>query len=130
MMEIRPNLIPMKKALIIRFLSLAVILFSAPVYAESQGGDYKGVTDPFGDPANYEFAEDEKEDKEYFHLGRYLQFGLDFGVGIFTLGLGKTVAPGPFVGARLVYFFDKQIAFEAGFHYGNHLDTIQGNGTT
>src|SRR5262249_30149836 len=81
--------------------------------AESQSnGDYKGVTDPFGDPSNYEFSEDEKEDKEFFHLGRYVMLGADVGIGAFTGGLGRTANPGLYIGAHMMYFFDKSIAFE------------------
>lgn len=98
------------------------ICFSA--HAESQGNDYKGVTDPFGDPANYEFAEDEKEDKEFFHLGRYLMLGVDMGVGIFTGGLGRTTTPGFNIGGKLSYFFDKSFGIEAAVHYSNHTDTV------
>lgn len=95
--------------------------------AESQGSEYKGITDPFGDPANYEFAEDEKEDKEFFHLGRYLMLGVDLGVGIYTGGLGKTVAPGPYFGLRLLYFFDKSICLEVAGHYVQQEDIITVN---
>lgn len=106
---------------------LFLVFVGRATFAESQGQDYKGVVDPFGDPANYEFAEDEKEDKEFFHLGRYLMLGVDFGVAIFSGGLGRTVEPGPYLGARLIYFFDKAIALEAAVHYSNHLDTINPN---
>lgn len=106
------------------FLALLCSAFSA--YAESQGSDYKGVTDPFGDPANYEFAEDEREDKEFFHLGRYIMFGVDLGAGIFTGGLGKTNTPGFMIGGRIVYFFDKSFAMEASIHYSNHTDSLTG----
>jgi len=92
--------------------------------AESQGSEYKGITDPFGDPANYEFAEDEKEDKEFFHLGRYLMLGVDIGLGIYTGGLGKTVAPGPYFGVRLQYFFDKSICLEVAGHYVQQEDIV------
>ena len=112
----------MKTLLVITFGLLLGL--NSTLRAESQGSEYKGVTDPFGDPANYEFAEDEKEDKEFFHLGRYLMFGIDVGVGIFTGGLGRTVAPGFYVGGRIQYFFDKAICLEAAIHYSNHLDTI------
>ena len=98
--------------------------FCVTLNAESQGTDYKGITDPFGDPANYEFSEDEKEDKEFFHLGRYLMVGADLGVGFFTGGLGRTNSPGFQVGARVVYFFDKSVALEMGVHYGQHEDTL------
>jgi len=90
---------------------------SAFVRAESQGNDYKGITDPFGDPSNYEFTDDEREDKEFFHLGRYLMLGVDFGVGLYTGGLGKISSPGFLVGGKLIYFFDKSIAFEGAIHY-------------
>jgi hypothetical protein len=106
---------------------LSVLLQSSVLFAESQGNDYKGVTDPFGDPANYEFAEDEKEDKEFFHLGRYIMIGIDVGAGIFTGGLGRSNTPGFMVGGRLLYFFDKAFAMEASIHYGNHTDTLSGS---
>jgi len=92
--------------------------------AESQGNDYKGITDPFGDPSNYEFSEDEREDKEFFHLGRYLMLGVDFGLGLYTGGLGKITTPGLMVGAKLVYFFDKSIAFEGAIHYTRQTKTL------
>lgn len=108
------------------FKKILILLCCFPMFAfaESQSNDYKGITDPFGDPANYEFAEDEKEDKEFFHLGRYLTFGLDFGAGIFTGGLGETNDPGFYFGARLVYYFDKHLAMEAAGHFAKHLDSI------
>lgn len=105
---------------------VTMLAFSPAVQAESQGNDYKGVADPFGDPANYEFAEDEREDKEFFHLGRYLMLGAAVGGGIFTGGLGVSTSPGPYVAGRLIYFFDKSLALEAGFAYSFHLDQVRG----
>lgn len=112
-----------------RVLSITLLLWlglaPALVRAESQNNDYKGITDPFGDPANYEFAEDEKEDKEFFHLGRYLMIGFDVGAGIFTGALGNSTAPGLNVGTHLIYFFDRSIAFEAAAHFSKHLDSVR-----
>lgn len=116
------NLIPL--------LVLATFLLIPPLaWAESQENEYKGITDPFGDPANYEFAEDEKEDKEFFHLGRYLMFGFDVGAGIFTMGLGRNTDAAFYGGARLIYFFDKHIGFEVAAHYARHLGQIS-NGSS
>jgi outer membrane protein W len=108
--------------------ALCVCLLTATLgrvtLAESQSNDYKGVQDPFGDPSNYEFSEDEKEDKEFFHLGRYVMIGVDLGVGAFTGGLGRTTNPGFYAGAKFLYFFDKSICMELAGHYANHLDTV------
>ncbi len=114
----------MNRQLLILALGAWALLAPSNARAESQGSEYKGITDPFGDPANYEFAEDEKEDKEFFHLGRYLMLGVDVGIGIYTGGLGKTVAPGPYFGARLQYFFDKSICLEASGHYAQQEDIL------
>jgi len=115
----------MNQRLLILALSLPLfVLTPQTARAESQNEDYKGVSDPFGDPTHYEFAEDEREDKEFFHLGRYVMFGIDIGAGIYTGGLGSSNAPGFDIGAHLVYFFDRQIAMEAGVRYTNTLDTI------
>ncbi len=106
--------------------ALFLIFLASPIIvkAESQGNDYKGITDPFGDPSNYEFSEDEKEDKEFFHLGRYLMLGVDLGLGLYTGGLGKITTPGFLVGGKLLYFFDKSIAFEGAIHYTRQTKTL------
>lgn len=103
---------------------LALLLFSSILRAETNN-DYQGVKDPFGDPTNYEFQEDEAEDKEFFHLGRYLMIGTDLGAGIFTGGLGISAAPTIYFGIHLIYFLDTALAFEIAGHYGNHLDQVR-----
>ena len=116
---------------LLTFLLFFKILVTGPlVFAESQDGDYKGITDPFGDPSSYEFAQDEAEDKEFFHLGRFMMLGLDGGAGIFTGGLGTTTDPAGYYGLRLLYFFDRSIAIEFAGHFARHLDSITSNGTT
>lgn len=109
---------------------LGTTLISSGLWAESGTGDYPGVADPFADPSQYEFSEEEKEDKEFFHLGRFLMIGIDLGAAIFTGGLGASTSPGLLVGGHLVYFFDKAIAFEGRFSYSNHLDSPRGAGNT
>ncbi|GEM_PF-734135 len=106
------------------FIIWLISFCSIPLQAESQGNDYKGITDPFGDPSNYEFSDDEREDKEFFHLGRYLMLGVDLGVGLYTGGLGKITSPGFLVGGKLIYFFDKSIAFEGAMHYTRQTKTL------
>jgi len=113
--------------IILALTALLFFVFSAPVQAESQGSDYKGISDPFGDPTAYEFAEDEKNDKEFFHLGRFFMLGLDFGLGSFTGGLGQTTEAAFYAGAHLVYFFDKSLAFEGRGAYIRHMDSLNIN---
>jgi hypothetical protein len=104
---------------------ICVFLLTASFgHAESQINDYPGVKDPFGDPSNYEFSEDEQSDKEFFHLGRFLMLGVDIGAGIFTGGLGKTTLPALAFGGRLLFFFDRSVALEAAIHYAYHEDNV------
>ncbi len=102
----------------------AFILLSEYAFSESEEPDYQGITDPFTDPTRYEFAEDEREDKEFFHLGRYLMFSIDAGIGVFTHELGRTTTSAFFGGLRLIYFFDKHIALDIAGGYGNHVETV------
>jgi opacity protein-like surface antigen len=106
-------------------LFLFLILPFASLKAESQGSEYKGITDPFQDPQSYEFAEDEKDDKEFFHLGRFMMLGVDLGLGTYTGGLGRSNSPGFNLGGRLIYFFDKSMALEAGVHFTRTTDNVQ-----
>lgn len=110
-------------------LAFFFIAYAPSARAESQENEYKGITDPFGDPANYEFAEDEKEDKEFFHLGRYFMLGVDLGAGVYTGGLGLTNSPGFYFGAHMIYFFDKSLALEIAGHFADSLDSIHPNNT-
>lgn len=108
---------------------LCVVFFSQPVFAENKGpGEYPGVADPFADPAQYEFSDEEKDDKEFFHLGRFLLLGFDVGAGIFTGGLGSSTGPGVLAGAHLVYFFDKSLSLEVRGTFSNHLDQVRNGG--
>lgn len=100
--------------------SLVSVFLPFGAFAESQGTDYKGISDPFGDPTAYEFSEDEKLDKEFFHLGRFLMLGIDFGLGSFTGGLGETNEAAFYSGGHLIYFFDKSLAFEGRGGYVKH----------
>lgn len=113
----------MKRWLLSWILMGILLILSSSLQAESQGGDYKGITDPFSDPTAYEFSEDEKNDKEFFHLGRFLMLGVDFGLGSYTGGLGQSYESSFLAGAHLVYFFDKSLAFEARGSYLRHLST-------
>ncbi|MFM8268849.1 MAG: hypothetical protein ACKN9V_01560, partial [Pseudomonadota bacterium] len=111
----------MKTARMARCFTLVMaVVISNFVFAESQGSDYKGIADPFGDPTAYEFSEDEKLDKEFFHLGRFLMLGVDFGLGSYTGGLGETNEAAFYSGAHLIYFFDKSLAFEGRAGYVRH----------
>ena len=107
------------------FLGMSLLIAPRSSYAESEEEDYSGVTDPFGDPSNYEFKQDEKEDKQYFHLGRFLMLGLDLGYGIVTQGLGSSTSPSFYFGGRVVYFFDLNIAMELGVHYSSLLTSYR-----
>ncbi len=117
---------------ILTLLLCAVYLCgTAPSYAESQDEDYLGVTDPFGDPTSYEFAEDEKADKEFFHLGRFIMIGVNLGAAIFTGSLGQTTQMSISPGGKLVYFFDQHIGLEFAVHYSAHAEYLtQSGGTT
>lgn len=111
------------------WLLLFSFCFSFPLFAESEPDSYRPISDPFGDPSDFEFAEGEKADKEFFHLGRFLMVGVDLGFNIFTGGLGSSIDPGFYVGGKLLYFFDKQLAFEATGHFSNHKDLVVINGS-
>lgn len=116
----------MKIASMARCFTLVVFIFSKLLFAESQGSDYKGISDPFGDPTAYEFSEDEKLDKEFFHLGRFLMLGIDFGLGSYTGGLGESNEAAFYTGAHLIYFFDKSLAFEGRGGYLRHQNISGG----
>ncbi len=114
----------------LRNLTGIALILASVANAESTQPEYPGVADPFADPGQYEFADDEKEDKEFFHLGRFFMMGLDVGAGVFTGGLGASAGAGMQFGARVLYFFDRSIAFEGRIHYSNHLDVTPVNGSS
>jgi outer membrane protein W len=113
---------------LVSVLLICIFFSSYNGLGESQGNEYKGVADPFGDPTSEEFSDDEQADKEFFHLGRFLMVGIDLGMGVFTGGLGQSVQPGFNVGGKLLYFFDKSLCLEIAGHYANHLDEIRPEG--
>ncbi len=110
----------------------AIVLVQSPLWSESKppGGDYPGVADPFSDPSQYEFSDEERDDKEFFHLGRFLMIGVDLGAGIFTGGLGSTASPAFLIGGRLIYFFDKALALEGRLSFSTHQDLIVAGSST
>lgn len=90
--------------------------------------------DPFADYSEFEAAEDEEADLNFFRNGRFVTMGFVGGMRQWTEGLGKLLDSGsPHFGFFLSYFFDLRFALQFSFLTGDHdfnVKTTAGNKKT
>jgi hypothetical protein len=112
---------------------LAVIVASFSPKASAQF-DADDSFDPFADYSEFEAAEDEEADLNFFRNGRFVTMGFMGGNRMWTEGLGKILDSGsPHFGFFLSYFFDLRFALQFSFITGDHkfgVETSAGNNKT
>lgn len=90
--------------------------------------------DPFADYSEFEAAEDEEADLNFFRNGRFVTMGFMGGMRNWTEGLGKLLeSSSPHFGFFLSYFFDLRFALQFSFVTGDHkfgVNTTAGNRKT
>lgn len=102
-----------KSAFLVLFL-----LFSSTSFAQFDADD---SFDPFADYSEFEGAEDEEADINFFRNGRFVTMGFMGGVRNWTEGLGQILSSSnPHFGFFLNYFFDLRFALQFSFLTGDH----------
>lgn len=105
------------------FLILCLILIRAPG-AYAQDGD--DAYDPFIDYNEYEIADEEEADINFFRHGRFLTAGFSIGQRMFTEGMSDLFEDDIAYGLYLSYFFDLRFALQFGYLTGNHAFSVGG----
>lgn len=101
---------------------LAMAEVSAPVKVAQVDSD--DTYDPFADYSEFDQAQDEEEDINFFKNGRFVTIGLLLGYRGFTETMARLVSPGIEYGLFLNYFFDLRFAIQFSFETGDHPFSI------
>jgi hypothetical protein len=86
--------------------------------------------DPFADYSEFEEAEEEEADINFFRNGRFVTLGFLGGFRGMTENLGHLVQPAPAFGLFLSYFFDLRFALQFSFNTSDHAINIVGQTET
>ncbi len=86
--------------------------------------DASDAYDPFIDYNEYEIADEEEADINFFRHGRFLTMGFLIGQRIFTEGMADVFKNDISYGLYLSYFFDLRFALQFGYVTGNHAITV------
>lgn len=86
--------------------------------------------DPFIDYNEYESADEEEADINFFQNGRMLTMGFLLGQRSFTEGMGEIFNDDAVFGMYLSYFFDLRFALQFGYLTGSHGVKVTGGPTT
>src|SRR4051794_21913065 len=111
----------MSQNALLRALSLVILCLALPrpAYAGELGPvggtpvaqfDADDAYDPFADYSEFEEAQDEEADINFFRNGRFVTLGFAGGMRGFTGGLGNMYRSSPSFGLFLSYFFDLRFA--------------------
>lgn len=82
--------------------------------------DTEDSYDPFADYSEFDQAQEEEEDINFFKNGRFVSIGLIGGYRGFTETLGSLMNGGFEYGLFLAYFFDLRFALQFSFLTGDH----------
>lgn len=82
--------------------------------------DADDTYDPFADYSEFDEAQDEEADINFFRNGRFVTVGFTGGFRGFTGGLGGMYKPATAFGLYLSYFFDLRFALQFSFLTSDH----------
>ncbi|MGE4133961.1 MAG: hypothetical protein AB7F86_20155 [Bdellovibrionales bacterium] len=88
--------------------------------------DADDTYDPFADYSEFDEAQDEEADINFFRNGRFVTIGFTGGMRGFTEGLGLMYRSSPAFGLYLSYFFDLRFAVQFSFLTSDHTFRISG----
>ena len=80
--------------------------------------------DPFIDYNEFEVADEEEADLNFFRNGRFLTAGFSLGQRSFTEGMGDVFDDDVVYGLYLSYFFDLRFALQFGYVTGSHAISV------
>jgi hypothetical protein len=92
--------------------------------------DNTDAYDPFIDYNEFEIADEEEADINFFRHGRFLTAGFLFGQRSFTQGMSEVFVKDVVYGLYLSYFFDLRFALQLGYSTGSHAIGVSGGGKT
>lgn len=99
-------------------LALSAAAVSAPqAHAQFDADD---TYDPFADYSEFDEAQDEEADINFFRNGRFVTVGFMGGLRGFTGGMGDMYSTAPAFGLYLSYFFDLRFALQFSFLTSDH----------
>lgn len=84
--------------------------------------------DPFADYSEFDEAQDEEADINFFRNGRFVTVGFVGGMRSFTENMGKIANSAPAFGLFLSYFFDLRFALQLTFLTSDHTFRVAGGG--
>lgn len=84
--------------------------------------------DPFADYSDFDEAQDEEADINFFRNGRFVTVGILGGMRGFTDSLGRITNSAPAFGLYLSYFFDLRFALQMSFLTSDHTFRVNGGG--
>lgn len=82
--------------------------------------DADDTYDPFADYSEFDEAQEEEADINFFRNGRFVTLGFMGGLRGFTDGLGEMYQSSPAFGLYLAYFFDLRFAVQFSFLTSDH----------
>jgi hypothetical protein len=93
--------------------------------------DADDTYDPFADYSEFDQAQEEEEDINFFRNGRFVTVGFTGGLRGMTGGMGEIYKPSTSFGLFLSYFFDLRFALQFSFLTSDHNLSVKGyNGNT
>lgn len=107
----------MKSNLLRLFFCLVLTQFSSLTAWADEG---ENAYDPFIDYNEFEIADEEEADINFFRNGRFLTAGFSLGQRSFTEGMGNIYKEDVVYGLYLSYFFDMRFALQFGYLTGSH----------
>lgn len=103
------------------FLLFAAVVSAPTAHAQFDADD---TYDPFADYSEFDEAQDEEADINFFRNGRFVTVGFTGGMRGFTGGMGEMYTTSPAFGLYLSYFFDLRFAVQFSFLTSDHTFNV------